>query len=259
MSSQSSDRRAFAPTPAAALRLDAGRDVFACLVLLALLAGGAQSLAGLGPWFHLHTLLLFCAAMAPVLRGLDAHAPHRRFGPANRVTLARLALIALLAAGIAEPGPATDALAWAVVAVATTAACLDALDGPLARAHGTSSAFGARFDMETDALMVLVLSLLVVRFGKAGPWLLAAGLMRYAFVFAARGWPMLARPLPPSTRRKAVCVLQITALIVCLGPIVPLAWSRTIAAASLIALSASFAADIVWLARRRTPTPETAS
>jgi hypothetical protein len=64
---------------------------------------------------------------------------------------------------------------------------------------------------------------------------------------------MLARPLPPSTRRKLVCVAQITALIVCLGPIVAVAWSRAIAAASLLLLSASFAADIVWLARRRTP------
>ena len=236
-----------------ALRLDAARDAFACVVLLALLAAGAQSLAGLGPWFHLRTLVLFCAAFALVLRGLGTHAPHHRFGPANRVTMARLALIALLAAGVAESGDATDAVAWAAVVVATIAACLDALDGPLARAHGTSSEFGARFDMETDALMVLVLSLLVLRFGKAGPWILAAGLMRYGFVFAACLWPMLARPLPPSTRRKLVCVAQITALIVCLGPIVAVAWSRAIAAASLLLLSASFAADIVWLARRRTP------
>ena len=45
-----------------------------------------------------------------------------------------------------------------------------------------ASSFGARFDMETDALLILVLAALVWQHGKAGPWILAAGLMRYAFV-----------------------------------------------------------------------------
>ncbi|MBO9515222.1 MAG: CDP-alcohol phosphatidyltransferase family protein [Variovorax sp.] len=236
------------------MRRDAWRDGLACLVLLSGLALGGRELAGLGPWFHLKTVIVFGAAFGWVLHGLAAHAPHQRFGAANRVTLVRLALVALLAAGIGEAFADRDALAWAAVAVATTAALLDALDGPLARAQGAASAFGARFDMETDALLVLVLSVLVVRFEKAGSWILAAGLMRYAFVLAARSWPWLARPLPPSTRRKAVCVLQITALIVCLGPVVSPAWSARIAAASLAALGASFALDIAWLARRRRET-----
>jgi phosphatidylglycerophosphate synthase len=142
-------------------------------------------------------------------------------------------------------------LAWVAIVVATSAALLDALDGPLARSQALASEFGARFDMETDALLVLVLSLLVLRFDKAGSWILAAGLMRYAFVLAAVAWPWMARPLPPSLRRKAVCVAQITSLIVCLGPVIDPAWSRALAAASLAALSASFAADLAWLARRR--------
>ena len=46
---------------------------------------------------------------------------------------------------------------------------LDGVDGWLARRRGMSSAFGARFDMEIDALLVQVLAILVWRYGKAAP------------------------------------------------------------------------------------------
>ena len=241
----------------AALRRDAWREALPCVLLLAGLAAVLAALGALGPWFHLKALLAFAAAFSLVLASLAAHAPNLRFGAANRVTLARLALICLLAAAIGEA--ADDTLAWGCVAVATIAALLDAIDGPLARRGGLASAFGARFDMESDALLVLVLSLLVLHLGKAGAWILAAGLMRYAFVLAARPWPWLARPLASSVRRKTVCVAQITALIVCLGPVVALPWSRALAAASLALLAASFAIDTAWLMRRRHLPLETSS
>ena len=44
---------------------------------------------------------------------------------------------------------------------------------------------------------------------RRAPGCSALGLMRYAFVAAGWRWPALARPLPPSLRRKAVCVLQV--------------------------------------------------
>ena len=249
------------PVPAAgaewlaALRRDAWREALPCFLLLAALATGVAHLGELGPWFQLKTLAVFAAAFALVLAGLAAHAPNTRFGAANRVTLARLAGVALLAALVGEP--VADAIAWGSIVVATCAALLDALDGPLARRSGLASEFGARFDMETDALLVLVLSLMVLHFGKAGAWVLAAGLMRYVFLLAARAWPWLARPLPSSHRRKTVCVVQITSLIVCLGPIIALPWSRALAAASLALLAVSFAIDIAWLLRHRQPPLET--
>lgn len=248
MASASSTDRCALPA-GAVLRRDAWREAWPCLLLLAVGSAAISVLGGLGPWFWLRAVVVFGIALTLVMRGLPAHAPHTRFGPANRVTLARLALVALLAAGVGEPLTDTPTLAWAAIVIATGAALLDAIDGPLARAHGLASEFGARFDMETDALLVLVLSLLVVHFDKAGGWIAAAGLMRYAFVLAARAWPWLGAALPPSQRRKVVCVAQITGLIVCLGPIVPLAWSQPLAAASLAALAASFAADVAWLAR----------
>jgi hypothetical protein len=122
------------------------------------------------------------------------------------------------------------------------------VDGPLTRASVLASAF----DMESDALLALVLCLLVVHFDKAGAWILAAGLMRYLFVLAAVPWPWMARPLPPSQRRKAVRVAQITTRIVCLEPII-VAWSQALAAASLATLGWSFAIDVAWLIRHRRP------
>ena len=45
--------------------------------------------------------------------------------------------------------------------------------------------------MEVDAALILILSILVWLHGKAGPWVIACGLMRYTFVAAGwccRGW-----------------------------------------------------------------------
>ena len=205
---------------------------------------------GAGAW-------LIWRALAPS-SGNDVTHPHARFGPANRVTLLRLALVALIAGMIGEPVPAAPlasapGVAWAIVVLATLTALLDAVDGHLARRSGLASALGARFDMETDAFFILVLCALVVQVGQAGPWILASGLMRYVFVGAARLWPWLSAPLQPSKRRQTVCVVQITTLIVCLGPIIPPALATGLAALSLALLTASFAIDVRTLSRRITP------
>ena len=109
----------------------------------------------------------------------------------------------------------------------------------------------ARFDMEVDAFLILVLAALAWRFGKAGAWVLASGLMRYAFVAAAWLWPWLNAPLPPSRRRQAVCVWQIALLIGTIAPIIRPPLSVIVAAAALAALSWSFAVDIRLLAASR--------
>jgi phosphatidylglycerophosphate synthase len=217
--------------------------------------------AGFGTAYAAMVLIWFVTGALLVRHALrkGTH-PHARFGGANRVTLLRLALACLLgglpgeaawAAPLAAEGRA--ALAWGVVALATLTALLDAADGPLARRSGQASAFGARFDMETDAAFILVLCALVWQAGQTGPWVLVAGLLRYAFVAAARPWPWLAAPLAPSRRRQTVCVVQITILIVCLVPIVPPTLATALAAAGLTLLSLSFAIDITILARAPHP------
>lgn len=237
--------------PAAALRRDTARTTGCAALLLTAMAAWATLAGELSAWYVPKALAVFGAAAAFMWRGLPAHAPLPRFGAANALTLFRLSLIALLAAGAGEAIAGDAPVAWAAVVIATVAAVLDAVDGPIARRRGEASAFGARFDMETDALLIAVLSVLVLQLGQAGAWVLAAGAMRYAFVAAAAVWSWLSQPLFPSLRRKVVCVVQIVSLIVCLGPIIDPWLSRLIAGAGLLALVYSFAVDIVWLARRR--------
>jgi phosphatidylglycerophosphate synthase len=186
--------------------------------------------------------------LLPLLACLHTHRPHTRFGSANTVTLIRAALVCLLASLYGERWNNDELL---VAGVAILALTLDGVDGWLARLRGTQSRFGARFDMETDALLALVLSLLAWQSGQAGAWVLACGLMRYAFVAAAVVWPWLDRPLADSQRRKTVCVLQLIALIACVAPILPDGWRAAAAVDALLMVGWSFAIDVAWLARRR--------
>ncbi len=232
----------------------------AALLSRAALCAGAGSGAvtllalQLQPWFALgagypvRVGFIAAGVMVVALTGLRDHHPFARIGPANLVTGSRALLVTLLAAVALEP--AGVAAGWWLIGTATVAALLDLADGWLARRSGLASAFGARFDMEVDALLVLVLSALVWRQGKAGAWVLASGAMRYVFVAAALVWPWLNRPLPPNRRRQTVCVVQIAALIAALAPIVDVPVSVSLAAVSLTLLTWSFAVDVAWLAGR---------
>lgn len=190
-------------------------------------------------------------AAALALRGRRRAHPHPRFGLANGVTMLRAGGMAIFAGLALAPATVAGPAGWAAAGGAAALLALDGVDGWAARRQGLVSAFGARFDMEVDAALILALAALASGLGKAGPWVLALGLMRYAFVAATAAWPWLARPLPPSFRRKAICVVQVGALALLLAPpIVPPA-SGMLAAAALGALAWSFAVDVLWLARRR--------
>src|SRR5438876_363391 len=136
-------------------------------------------------------------------------------------------------------------------AVATTSiALLAGVDGWLARRHRIASDFGARFDMEIDALLILALSVLAWQFGKAGVWIVASGALRYLFVGAGATWRWLQAPLPPSRRRQTICVVQIVALTLAVVPSVPPAVSAPLAAVAVAALLYSFLVDTLWLWQR---------
>ena len=206
---------------------------------------------GLEPQVPLVALACLAAIYLLAMRGMSGH-PHPRFGYANTVTAARAALaclagaIALCADGFLRSGP----LAIFLIALAAAALVLDGLDGFLARRFGEVSDFGARFDMETDAFLILVLSLAALMLGKAGVWILAIGLMRYAFIAGQWLVPRLKAPLPASFRRKLVCVLQVVALLALMLPAVAAPMSSAIAALALAALTCSFGADCLYLLRR---------
>jgi phosphatidylglycerophosphate synthase len=221
-----------------------------CLVLI---LGGAPVVASWtmsGADYIRRSLAFFVAASFLVFLRIAAYHPFPQFGAANFVTLVRVALTAGVAALIGEP--ASDRIAGLVVAIVLVVAVLDGVDGWLARRNGETSAFGARFDMETDAALILILSVLVWQHDKAGAWVIACGLMRYGFV--AAGWllPWMAAPLRSTLRGKSVAVAQIAGLAVALIPDVKSPVSDAVAAVTLAALVWSFAVDIAWLKRQET-------
>jgi phosphatidylglycerophosphate synthase len=216
------------------------------MTVCGLLAGAA---IGAGAIYAATCLGLFAALMVGAASGIGRHHPFPRFGPANTVTMGRAMLVALSAGLIGEPPRAAGA--WLGVGVVPVMAILDGVDGWLARRARMASVFGARFDMEIDAVFILVLSILVWRHDKAGAWVLGCGLMRYGFV--AAGWllPRLARPLRSTRRGKTVAILQFVGLGVALAPPVPVPASTLAAAIALTTLAWSFAVDISWLWRQR--------
>lgn len=217
----------------------------------------AANLATLGLVSALTSLGIYLTVAAIVMSRILTFHPHDEFGWPNTVTLGRTLLAALIAGYTAEISQwvlqPSDRLAWTFALLALTAVGLDGLDGWLARKVGPRSAFGARFDMESDAMLIMILSVLAVLLGKAGVWLLLTGLLRYGFIGASYPWPWLESTLPDSLRRKANCVVQGIGLSVLVMPIVSGA-AATVLAVLLVALnSASFLVDVLWLHRRRKP------
>lgn len=223
------------------------------VVLLASLWFGV----GLGPagWLAgtAYALVVwFCLGAA--LRRTRSH----RLGPANLVTLGRSILVGGVSALVADhlawqaggTGHAVAGPALAVmVTLAATALVLDAVDGQVARRTRTASPLGARFDMEVDAYLILVLSVFVA--GSLGTWVLAIGVMRYAFVAAAWALPWLREDLPPSFARKTVAALQGIVLAAASPGILPHWLVAASVAFALASLVWSFGRDLRWLWRAR--------
>lgn len=223
----------------------------AALLATAVVLGEALALSDLYP---LTVMPGFAVAVALMLGFLPHHRPNPRIGPANQVTLVRAVLTALIFGLVGEGGGST--IAWTALVIALIAESLDAIDGWLARRGRWTSAFGARFDMEIDAMLVAVLALLVWSLDKAGIWVLAAGLLRYLFVATALLLPWMRRSLPASKRRQSACVVQVLSLTIALVPWIPPPQSAAVAAAGFAYLCYSFTVDVIWLARRGGTAPE---
>jgi len=104
-----------------------------------------------------------------------------------------------------------------MIIMGTLCLTLDGVDGRVARARGEATAFGARFDVETDAAMLIVLSVGVAALGIAGWWVLAIGGMRYGYVAMSLLVPALRTPLPYRYSGKVIAVVQAVALLTALG------------------------------------------
>lgn len=188
---------------------------------------------------------------AVVARGLGrAGAGALRSG--DLVTLTRATLACGVAALTADSFGQQSA-AGTLVALAVAALVLDAVDGWVARRTRTASSFGARFDGEIDAFLILVLSVYVAP--TVGGWVLAIGAARYAFAVGGWGLAWLRGQLPARYWRKVVAAIQGIVLTVAVADVLPCSLTYAALTVALALLTESFGRDVLWLWRHRFAEP----
>jgi phosphatidylglycerophosphate synthase len=212
------------------------------VALLTALAGTV----GVGVAGALGGLAYGVTAVGLLSRGLErsgAASP----GPADLVTLARSVLVGGIVALVVHSfvGPVS---VRALTALAVVALVLDAVDGRVARYTRTVSAVGARFDMEVDSVLVLLLSVYVAR--SLGVWVLVIGSVRYLHWIAGRALPWLRGPVPPRYWCKVVAAVQGIVLTAVAAGVLPGAVAVLALLVVAALLAESFGREAWWLWRR---------
>lgn len=165
-------------------------------------------------------------------------------GPADLVTLSR-AVITCAVAALTADALLHQFVTPLFVPITVAALSLDAVDGWVARRTRTSSAFGSRFDGEADAFLILVLSVYVAP--GFGAWILAAGLVRYAFAMAGWVLPWMRARLTYRYWRKVVTATQGIVLTVAAADVLPRWLTIGALVVGLTLLAESFGRDVCWL------------
>lgn len=204
--------------------------------------------AGLGPVGWLAGGLCAAAVNGLLFRALTQPSVALRLTPADGVTLLRATLVAGVTALVADSFVQPVA-APVLVGLAACALALDALDGWVARRTHCVTRLGARFDMEVDAWLILVLS--VYAWPLIGAWVLAIGAARYALALAAWGLPWLRRDAPARYWNKVVAAIQGVALTVVAAQVLPTWGARALLVAAAALLAESFGNQVTWLWRHR--------
>jgi phosphatidylglycerophosphate synthase len=163
------------------------------------------------------------------------HAPNGRFGAANVITALRVVLVVVLSA--------SESVGSLAALLVVAFVLLDGLDGWVARRPpATASEFGARFDMETDALFVLAFGLKLVEVGRLGAWIIVPGVLRYAYAAVITLAPRLGEA-PRSNLARVIAGTMMTSFAVSAWPIMPV--YRPFAAVASALVVFSFARSLV--------------
>jgi CDP-diacylglycerol---glycerol-3-phosphate 3-phosphatidyltransferase len=176
--------------------------------------------------------------------------------PATWVTIARGLLIALVAGHVFVAHRGGRQL-WVAAVLYSIAALADRADGAIARRSARVTELGARLDVVTDALGLLVAPLLGVRAGRLPPWYLALALAYPAFRLALRlrracGAPIFAERLRPDPRARFFAGAQMAVVGCALYPVLPVAVTWTAATIAMVPTLALFLGE--WrLATRSAP------
>jgi phosphatidylglycerophosphate synthase len=173
----------------------------------------------------------------------------RRLGAANAVTLSR-AVLAVVVAALVVTSWSTSVSRPLVVALAAAALLTDYVDGRLARALDEVTSFGAAFDMEVDAFLILVLSVYAVPL--VGPVALLIGLARYLLAVTGAIWPWLMAPTPERRWAKVVAAIQGVVLTVVAADVLtrPIALGVVLVSLALLVESFAHQVGVLWRLRR---------
>lgn len=204
----------------------------------------------------------FVAGLCVLLAGAARRAGSTTLGPADLVTLARSVLVGGVAALVAHGLAGGVVPVLTLIVLAAVALALDGVDGQVARRTRTVSALGARFDMEVDSFLVLVLSIHVAT--TTGPWAVAIsavaiGAMRYVWVAASWMLPWLRGALPTRYSAKVVAAATGINLVVVASGLLPHTPAAVLVVATLGVLSWSFGQSVTWLWRARTRVEDAAA
>lgn len=163
------------------------------------------------------------------------------FGLANVITLGRLFLtVSLAALGGVSPGSSAALLVTGIFA-------LDGLDGWVARKKGEASALGARFDMECDALLVLVCALVLYLHHRLPAFILLPGVLRYLYALLLL-LPWAKGEAPRSRWGRYVFAAMIVSFVLSFWPLEP--WHRPLSVIATTMIVASFSHSFYWSCRR---------
>ena len=225
------------PTPARApSRLESWSRMHAPLML----AACACSAWFRAPWpAGVVALASFGALLA---RARSEWADRRRIAP-NTVTASRLLIIVAMSAFM----HGVEGTIWVSAVIGIFV--LDYVDGWLARRANAATAFGAHFDMETDAFVVVVVVLELFTRGQLGVWVLTTGVLRYVYVLMIALLPPPGGEMPRSTLGRNAFGALIIGLSVALA--FPDAVGSAGAAIGTSAVTLSFARAFYWSYFRR--------
>lgn len=177
-------------------------------------------------------------SFACLIRLCSKWSPTGNFGWANGVTTLRLLLVLYAAYGL--HGASGFLFAALVVGILS----LDGIDGWLARHTGSASAFGAHFDMETDALLILIMTQELWQRGALGLWILTSGLLRYVYVLHSMIASQGASLMPRSSFGRVAFATLTIGLATAFG--FPNILGALAAAVGTVLVSVSFARSFYW-------------
>lgn len=181
---------------------------------------------------------------------LRRRGPAGHVRPADAVTVARAVVVAWVAGwAVLVALGSLPATSWWLLSLALLALMLDGVDGAVARRTDSASQVGAVLDAETDAVMMLTLSVIAAH--QVGLWIVLAGGLRYVFGvvdvtrWSARSLPP--RPLPARSSRRVIAAVSAVGLAATTAPVLGASLTMLLSGVALALLLVSFGLDAIWL------------